>query len=426
MLADISLRSLLLLAGYPRFASKLAGPHQELGVLRTRLPGTVGCQITYPAAAAAAAAAHPRKPLPYFRAATLGGLAHYTRMSRFLFGVLGARRHPAIHAAPAATRDGGADGRGARFPLIVFSHGLGGCMEMYSQLCRHLASCGYIVLALEHEDGSGCYAEAADGSPIWHERPDDTPYSRDKVLRFRTPMLKQRAADIEAVLEYLQCDQTAAEDPALADPALAAVLDAADRREGAAMLVGHSFGGAAVTLAAQLSASRVCAVVLLDVWAFSLADETLDCGLSVPCASAISQSWTTSKELPQINRLLEASGPNLRGSYFVKSTCHQSFSDTPNWLPGAAMRKLRMRGEGEPLHLAHQAVAELCAALHKQASRGDEGEGFVRVVAAALESGLSAESRECLERFPPESGASARTEAGAEATATPVAVPCES
>ncbi|KHN94723.1 phospholipase A2 [Metarhizium album ARSEF 1941] len=54
--------------------------------------------------------------------------------------------------------DGGRDSCSSEkptFPVVIFTHGLGGSRLCYSTICGELASFGFIVVAVEHRDGSG-------------------------------------------------------------------------------------------------------------------------------------------------------------------------------------------------------------------------------------------------------------------------------
>ncbi|WVO14537.1 hypothetical protein L204_102172 [Cryptococcus depauperatus] len=56
--------------------------------------------------------------------------------------------YPRTFLAPPSTK-------GQAYPLVIFSHGLAGTRHTYSQYCSSLASEGYVVLSVEHRDGSG-------------------------------------------------------------------------------------------------------------------------------------------------------------------------------------------------------------------------------------------------------------------------------
>lgn len=49
---------------------------------------------------------------------------------------------------------GGVNRNIGKLKAVVFSHGLGGTRFLYSNTCCELASYGFIVIALEHRDGS--------------------------------------------------------------------------------------------------------------------------------------------------------------------------------------------------------------------------------------------------------------------------------
>ncbi|WRT68617.1 uncharacterized protein IL334_005595 [Kwoniella shivajii] len=97
----------------------------------------------------------------------------------------------------------------SKYPLVIFSHGLAGTRHTYTQYCAGLASEGYVVLALEHKDGSGpavclpsdedTVENEKDGKVLYYIRQSDLkwPTGEDKSLtHFRTLQLDIRSREV--------------------------------------------------------------------------------------------------------------------------------------------------------------------------------------------------------------------------------------
>lgn len=111
-----------------------------------------------------------------------------------------------------------------RFPLLVFSHGLGGCGTQSVFLTEQLARGGYVVAAPDHRDAT-C---RVDGSGTLQLRAPDKSFLKPE--RWTVATHADRRRDLTRVIDW-----------ALADRAVAPTVEAG--RIGA---IGHSLGGYAV------------------------------------------------------------------------------------------------------------------------------------------------------------------------------------
>ena len=72
------------------------------------------------------------------------------------------------HAKPtiAAAADGRTEDGDGLLPIVFFSHGLGGSAEMYSYQTHALAKNGYLVIVIDHTDGSAPVVPRKDGTML--------------------------------------------------------------------------------------------------------------------------------------------------------------------------------------------------------------------------------------------------------------------
>eukprot|EP00520_Triparma_pacifica_P006993 CAMPEP_0118646164 /NCGR_PEP_ID=MMETSP0785-20121206/7904_1 /TAXON_ID=91992 /ORGANISM="Bolidomonas pacifica, Strain CCMP 1866" /LENGTH=474 /DNA_ID=CAMNT_0006538127 /DNA_START=115 /DNA_END=1536 /DNA_ORIENTATION=+ len=167
-------------------------------------------------------------------------------------------------------------------PVVVYSHGLGGTASLYSTQSTSLASHGYVVMLVEHSDGSAPLTMSQSGKIIEHYKDiyklrNDT----ERGIQWDTPdyvrgRREQLLVRIEEVVETAKWAKSAfnPDSTSKLPPAIAPLRGKLDVSKGV-HLVGHSFGGATVLSAGGKHGSSIFrSVVAHDPAVDWMSDET--------------------------------------------------------------------------------------------------------------------------------------------------------
>lgn len=395
-----------------RYLDGVSGPFQRLGFADVEIPFSAGsalarrpdskpvlARVIYPAAedaptntptssSAAWMDVHGlSETVRHASADVFGAYSGYVTfiLHHLSLVVLPLHRGAPMAVPPASHQGHCADG----FPVIVFSHGLFGGREMYTSLCQDLASWGFIVVILQHQDGSSPVVLRPDGSAIVYkqlhkvqEQAGDVAYvhARREQTAFRVDELAEALAFLPELFRGLGDEL----------PASAGSIDPSK-----VLLVGHSFGGSTVLTAAARHPQLIRGVLVFDPaidWMPADArvgmmpevkhgdpphtaseDPELLHGVSlglqdVPSLFLYSDSW---RQLawgqPQTARSNVASGLYGKGSSFafVDGTSHQSPADNMVLLPMWLYQKLGVCSEVPP----HVSLQQISSAMRHFALR---------------------------------------------------------
>lgn len=319
------------LANYPRHAVLQQGRF-PVGCCLARWEGGPACQIFYPINKASVDG--PRAP--FFRKELVQQIA-----DMYLQGYVPAQLIMFLAARGPFVQDGAVETEAGKFPVLLFSHGLFGTLDVYKTFCGGMASCGYVVVATEHEDGSALFARDATGAVVPYQGPPKgNKYERDVVVNFRRKYIEKRTDELVAVQQAILKGQATTDNSALVQ----AILKQANTEE--FFLAGHSFGSAAsLTAVSKLVGIKAC--MLLDLWSFPVSREIEEKGIhTCPTMYINSEPFVKGAEIPITQNIISKSS-NCLGGFWIEGSAHQSFSDTPCVLPQALGKKILLCGDAD-------------------------------------------------------------------------------
>lgn len=239
-------------------------------------------------------------------------------MSRVMSLLFGSKTIPASWNSPLKT--------GEKYPLIIFSHGLGALRTLYSAISIDLASHGFIVATVEHRDESA--------SATYYFQDESAAQTGDKTWMYikilteedaseRNRQVQQRAREcIQALNLILDINHGKSVKNVLDLPFDFKQLKGSINKKKIAIM-GHSFGGATVLQALSEDQRFRCGVAL-DTWMFPLNDEIYS-RISQPLFYINSENFQSPES---IKKMQQSYLPGKeRKMITIRGSVHQNFAD---------------------------------------------------------------------------------------------------
>ncbi|NP_990300.2 platelet-activating factor acetylhydrolase precursor [Gallus gallus] len=246
---------------------------------------------------------------------------------------------------------------GEKYPLLVFSHGLGAFRTIYSAICIEMASQGFLVAAVEHRDESASATyfckKKADSEP----EEDQTSGVEKEWIYYR----KLRAGEEERCLRHKQVQQRAQEcikalnlilkissgeevmNVLNSDFDWSHLKDSVDTSRIAVM--GHSFGGATVIESLSKEIRFRCGIAL-DAWMLPVGDDTYQSSVQQPLLFINSEKFQWAANILKMKKL--SSNDTNKKMITIKGSVHQSFPDF-TFVSGEIIGKFfKLKGEIDP------------------------------------------------------------------------------
>ena len=202
-----------------------------------------------------------------------------------------------------------------KFPLILFSHGLGGYKTQNSINIESLVSQGYIVVAPDHTYDA-TITVYPDGSTAEFKAGLPNDISPDEFWENRIPQLNTRSEDISFIIDKLQTMKKYN------------IYNSIEFNK--IGVFGHSFGGA-TSIVSSWNDTRISACLNLDGWMVPIVDDIINTGIKIPFCYVGQEKWgdvtINYDKLDNFYRNCSSDTYILK----IKGTNHFDYADMPHF-----------------------------------------------------------------------------------------------
>ena len=205
------------------------------------------------------------------------------------------------------------------FPLVIFSHGLGGNRTQNTIMIEELTSHGYVVIAIEHAYDANISifnnGDVADyRSGINYQRRNTQKITPEEFWAIRLPQLETRAKDVSYIIDQLELGNLPENIINIID------LDNIG-------VFGHSFGGA-TSIYSTYNDHRIDACINLDGWMVVVPDEIVDNGINKNFMYLGQEQWDEKLNYQKLDKFIKSNTKSSK--ILIPNTTHYDFSDTPH------------------------------------------------------------------------------------------------
>ena len=220
------------------------------------------------------------------------------------------------------------DNYDSTYPLIIFSHGLGGMRMQNTIQMEALASEGYIALAIDHAYDANITL-FDDGDEADFRSGAEGELNTREFWELRIPQVNTRAEDVSFVLDNIGTLQET-------EDSFWQSIDL-DR----VGIMGHSFGGT-TSIVASSKDDRLDGCINLDGWMVPVESSIIQSGMKIPFLFIGRAQWDTELNYLKLDSLIAAShAPSEK--LILPGTKHFDYSDSPQF--NSLARKVGVAGK---------------------------------------------------------------------------------